>query len=34
VTADGHDVTFDLVPRKDAYVISDLSTGPFLLATC
>jgi hypothetical protein len=34
VTADGHDVTFDLVPREDAYVISDLSTGPLLLATC
>jgi hypothetical protein len=34
VTAEGSDVTFDLVPREGAYVLSDLSTGPLLLATC
>lgn len=34
VTAEGTDVTLDLVPREGAYVISDLSTGPLLLATC
>jgi hypothetical protein len=34
VTADGSDVTLDLVPREGAFVVSDLSTGPLLLATC
>lgn len=34
VTADGSLVTMDLVPRAGAYVLSDLSTGPVLFATC
>jgi len=34
VTADGTLVTMDLVPRPDQYVLSDLSTGPLLFATC
>ncbi len=34
VTADGPLVTMDLKPREGAYVLSDLSTGPVLFATC
>jgi hypothetical protein len=34
VTADGKLVTMDLVPRRGEYVLSDLSTGPVLFATC
>lgn len=34
VTADGRLVTMDLHPRDGAYVLSDLSTGPLLFATC
>lgn len=34
VTADGSVVTLDLHPRDGAYVLSDLSTGPVLFATC
>lgn len=34
VTADGHFVTMDLEPVEGAYVLSDLSTGPVLFATC
>jgi hypothetical protein len=34
VTADGRLVTMDLRPREGAYVLSDLSTGPVLFATC
>ena len=34
VTADGRLVTMDLRPRRGAYVLSDLSTGPVLFATC
>lgn len=33
-TADGDVVTLDLVPRPGAYVLSDLSSGPVLFATC
>lgn len=34
VVADGTVVTMELKPREDAYVISDLSNGPLLFATC
>jgi hypothetical protein len=34
VTADGRLVTMELVPEDGAYVLSDLSTGPVLFATC
>jgi len=34
VTARGSDVVFDLVPAEGSYVLSDLSTGPLLFATC
>ncbi|MGZ4464581.1 MAG: hypothetical protein ACXVW0_04390 [Nocardioides sp.] len=34
VAAHGSLVTMDLTPAKDAYVLSDLSTGPLLFATC
>jgi hypothetical protein len=34
VVADGSVVTMELEPREDAYVISDLSNGPLLFATC
>lgn len=34
VSADGRLVTMDLVPMDGAYVLSDLSTGPVLFATC
>jgi len=34
VTADGTVVTMDLEPVDGAYVVSDLSTGPVLFATC
>ena len=34
VTADGKLVTMELVPEDGAYVLSDLSTGPVLFATC
>ena len=34
VTARGTDVVFDLVPTEGSYVLSDLSTGPLLFATC
>ncbi len=34
VVADGTVVTMELRPREDAYVISDLSNGPVLFATC
>ena len=34
VTADGDLVLMDLVPRSGAYVLSDLSSGPVLFATC
>lgn len=33
-TADGRVVRLDLVPRQGTYVLSDLSTGPVLFATC
>ena len=34
VTADGSLVVLRLTPRAGAYVLSDLSTGPVLFATC
>ena len=34
VTAAGGLVVMQLTPRADAYVLSDLSTGPVLFATC
>ena len=34
VTASGPVVTLDLRPRPDSFVLSDLSTGPLLFATC
>lgn len=34
VSADGPVVTMDLEPVQDSYVLSDLSTGPVLFATC
>ena len=34
VKADGDLVVMDLVPRPGAYVLSDLSSGPLLFATC
>ncbi|MFC4787361.1 hypothetical protein ACT8ZV_22985 [Nocardioides sp. MAHUQ-72] len=34
VTADGRLVTMSLVPKEGQYVLSDLSTGPVLFATC
>ncbi|GCD90611.1 hypothetical protein [Nocardioides sp. LS1] len=34
VAADGSLVTMDLTPVKGAYVLSDLSSGPLLFATC
>lgn len=34
VTAEGRFVTMDLAPVEGAYVLSDLSTGPVLFATC
>lgn len=33
-TADGDLVTLDLAPTEGSYVLSDLSTGPVLFATC
>ncbi|HEY0951055.1 hypothetical protein [Nocardioides sp.] len=33
-TADGRVVRLDLAPREGTYVLSDLSTGPVLFATC
>ena len=33
-TASGRLVTLDLVPRPGSYVLSDLSSGPVLFATC
>lgn len=33
-TADGDVVTLDLAPAEGSYVLSDLSTGPVLFATC
>jgi hypothetical protein len=33
-TADGPVVRLDLTPARGAYVLSDLSTGPLLFATC
>ena len=33
-TADGNVVTLDLEPTDGSYVLSDLSTGPVLFATC
>ncbi|MGY2701543.1 hypothetical protein [Nocardioides sp. HB32] len=33
-TADGNVVTLDLRPTQGSYVLSDLSTGPVLFATC
>ena len=33
-TASGKLVTMDLIPRRDAYVLSDLGSGPVLFATC
>jgi hypothetical protein len=33
-TADGNVVTLDLKPTKGSYVLSDLSSGPVLFATC
>ena len=33
-TASGTLVTLDLIPRRGAYVLSDLSSGPVLFATC
>ena len=34
VVADGSVVTMELEPREGAYVVSDLSSGPVLFATC
>ena len=34
VVADGTVVTMELEPRDGAYVLSDLSNGPVLFATC
>ena len=34
VAADGAVVTMDLKPVEDAFVLSDLSSGPLLFATC
>ena len=34
VTADGDLVTLELQPKEGAFVLSDLSTGPVLFATC
>ena len=34
VSADGRLVTMELAPNDGAYVLSDLSTGPVLFATC
>jgi hypothetical protein len=34
VTAEGSLVVMRLTPRAHAYVLSDLSTGPVLFATC
>jgi hypothetical protein len=34
VTAEGRHVLMDLEPAEGAYVLSDLSTGPVLFATC
>lgn len=34
VVADGDLVTMELTPKPDAYVLSELSAGPVLLATC
>ena len=34
VTADGNLVTLELQPKEGAFVLSDLSTGPVLFATC
>lgn len=34
VAADGSVVTMDLRPKPGSYVLSDLSTGPLLFATC
>jgi hypothetical protein len=34
VTAHGSVVTMTLTPKPDAAVLSDLSTGPLLFATC
>ena len=34
VTAQGDLVLMDLIPRRGAYVLSDLSSGPLLFATC
>ena len=34
VTADGNVVTMELEPTEGSYVLSDLSTGPVLFATC
>ena len=34
VTADGTVVTMDLEPVAGAFVLSDLSSGPVLFATC
>ena len=34
VTADGRVVTMELTPVEDSPVLSDLSTGPVLFATC
>ncbi|MCW2795069.1 MAG: hypothetical protein JWM79_566, partial [Nocardioides sp.] len=34
VQADGSVVTMDLQPVEGQYVLSDLSTGPLLFATC
>lgn len=34
VVADGDAVTMDLAPTEGSYVLSDLSTGPLLFATC
>jgi hypothetical protein len=34
VTADGSVLTMELKPVQDSPVLSDLSTGPLLFATC
>ena len=34
VTADGVVVTMELTPTEGSYVLSDLSNGPLLFATC
>ncbi len=34
VTAEGSLVTMELDPREGEYVLSDLSSGPVLFATC